>query len=229
MELRKKGILVLMIFIAFLRLTAKDVTESYLKSKPNGNTLDEKKWDKLKDDYKYKSIEIDTTKKVQKAKKTPNMSMRLNWIEILAYLFVFALITLVLYLLFRYGYFGSKELKNKKTLFSVIENPEDIDSLDIDPLLAEALKNKEFRLALRLKYLALLKLLSNQGLIKWKREFTNRNYADQLRESTFYGSFIQSTFIYESGWYGNYVVDEGVYLKSEQLFKQIENQIKEYV
>lgn len=229
MELRKKGFLVLLIFGTFLGLTAKDVTESYLKSKPNGNTLDEKKWSKLKDDYKYKSVAIDTTQKEQKAKKTPNISIGGDWIEMLAYLFVFALITLILYLLFRYGYFGNNELKNKKTLFSVIENPEDIDSLDIDPLLADALKNKEYRLALRLKYLALLKLLSNQGLIKWRREFTNRNYADQLRESTFYGSFIQSTFIYESGWYGNYAVDESVYLKSEQLFKQIENQIKEYV
>ena len=134
-----------------------------------------------------------------------------------------------MYLLFRYGYIGNKELKNKKTQFSILENPEDINSLDIDPLLADALKNQDYRLALRLKFLSLLKMLSKQGILRWRRELTNRHYADQLRDTSLYSLFLRTTFIYESGWYGDYTVDANTYSTAANLCDQIENLTKEYV
>ena len=229
MDLRKIGLLAILVLSMFWNINARDVTDNYLSSKPGGNTLDKTTWEKLKDDYKYKTIEIDTTQRIGDGPRIPKISPMVNWLKMLAYLFVFALIVLVLYLLFRYGYIGNKELKNKKTQFSILENPEDINSLDIDPLLAEALKNQDYRLALRLKYLALLKMLSNQGILRWRRELTNRHYADQLRETSLYSLFIRTSFIYESGWYGDYAVDANTYATAAKLYDQIENLTKEYV
>lgn len=225
----KIRLLILLTLCCFLPASATDVTDNYIKSKPQGNSLNEKQWDKLKDDYKYKSIQIDTTRKNKNDLKIPNISGGFNWFKILAYLFVFALIVLVLYLLFRYGYFGDGNIKNKKTIFSIVDNPEDINDLDIDPLLSEALKNKNYRLALRLKYLALLKHLSATGMIKWKRELTNRHYADQLRESEIYNLFLRCSYIYELGWYGNYEVDEAMFLRVQLLYQQITNLKEEHV
>lgn len=65
----------------------------------------------------------------------------------------------------------------------------------------------QFDVAVRLLYIQLLKELQDGGLIKYRRDFSNRDYQNQLRNSTFLNDFREVTADYERYWYGKYPIE----------------------
>ena len=220
--LRKVGLVFLMLILNLNSAYTANLTDDYLKSKPGGNTLDKKRWEKLKDDYKYKSIKIDTTQKVKV--NPPSEFGNSGWFKVFVWLAVILLAGFIIYLLARLGFLDNKSLQ-KKVSFDINMEPEDINTLEIDPLLAAALKNKDYKLATRLRFLTLLQVLNNRKLIQWKRDRTNREYIHQLREKDIYGPFRQICLIYESVWYGNYPINEEQYSMVGKKFTHISSLI----
>lgn len=212
-------------FIAFIVLSSfnpcysADVTNDYLQSKPGGNSFDTKRWEKLKENYKYKTPKIDNTKSKTQNLIKPFFSGSSAFLRLLAYILIFLLIALVVYLLVRNAFLGDKLLKKKSLNFDISNDPEDINDLEIDPLLMEALKKGDYRLATRFRFLALLQLLNQRKYINWKRENTNRYYVQQLFGNEIQLSFKQLALIYESIWYGDYFIDEARYQLIDKLFK----------
>lgn len=74
-------------------------------------------------------------------------------------------------------------------------------------LLQRAENNGQFDVAVRLLYIQLLKELQDGGLIKYRRDFSNRDYQNQLHRSTFLNDFRDVTADYERYWYGKYTID----------------------
>lgn len=70
----------------------------------------------------------------------------------------------------------------------------------------EALERAEaegaHRLAVRLRYLLLLRVLDEQGWIEARPEKTNRQYVNEVRASTFHDAFRDLTARFEYVWYG---------------------------
>ena len=92
---------------------------------------------------------------------------------------------------------------------------ENIEELEIDRLLREARESGNYRLVIRIQYLALLKALNSNGLIKWERDKTNREYAMELfSKEALYHEFRTLTLAYETVWYGEHEIDV---LGSEQI------------
>ena len=212
--------LVLIFILSFNQGYSADVTNDYLQSKPGGNSLDNKRWEKLKEDYKYKTPKLNKTKS-----RTPNLgkpffSGSSAFLSLVAYLLIFLLIALVVYLLVRNGFLGDKSLQKKSVNFDILNEPEDINDLEIDQLLIGALKNGDYRLATRLNFLTFLQLLNQKKYIKWKRESTNRDYTQQILGSEIHWYFRQLALIYESVWYGDSLIDEFHYQSIDKLFKQ---------
>jgi len=131
--------------------------------------------------------------------------------------FIFQLIPYILVLLavglivFKFYQLDPRILfrKNKHLKGEVLNaESEDIYKIDIDTLLADALREKHYRLAVRFSYLKVLRLLSDRDLIKWKLHKSNIDYQMELRGNTFHEDFKLSTRYFDFIWYGNQLPEE---------------------
>ena len=85
---------------------------------------------------------------------------------------------------------------------------EDIRKLNIDDIISEAIKNKNFKRAVRYLYLELLKELDKRELILWKINKTNRDYANELAKRNLKKEFKELSLYYEYVWYGDFEISE---------------------
>ena len=100
--------------------------------------------------------------------------------------------------------------------FSASED--DLQNMDLPNAIADAEKDGNFRLALRLQYLKSLKHLSDNRLINYTINKTNHDYARELAGSPYAESFSRITFLYEFGWYGDFPVDREMYERIREIF-----------
>lgn len=140
------------------------------------------------------------------------------------------LIFLVIGLLFLIFYFISKSsnatLINDDEITDIqIEDLEDLQEMDLEKLLNEALTVKNYRLAIRILYLKTLKLLNEKNLIEWKNEKTNYDYIQELSNPSLRPKLDRSTYVYEYVWYGEVALTEDKYRVLEPEFKLFEKDI----
>ncbi len=113
----------------------------------------------------------------------------------------------------------------KKDTEKLISEEEDIDEMDIDKLLANAIKNKAYRLATRYYYLSLLKSLTHQKHIAYHKDKTNSEYVFEIENKEIRKQFSYLSYIYSYVWYGEFSVDEGKFeiieSKYQSFFKTI--------
>ncbi|MFY7829087.1 MAG: DUF4129 domain-containing protein [Flectobacillus sp.] len=98
---------------------------------------------------------------------------------------------------------------------------QDIHALDFDTSIEEALSNQQYRLAIRLYYLQVLKGLSNQELIEWRLNKTNRSYIYELKSPELRQEFESLTTLFEYIWYGDFLI-------STTEFESIQNQFSNF-
>lgn len=88
---------------------------------------------------------------------------------------------------------------------------ENIHEVDFPTRIAEAEAAGDFRLATRLGYLAVLKTLSDQGLINWQPDKTNHAYLHELSNNELRSSFREATQQFEYVWYGELPLAAALY------------------
>ena len=79
---------------------------------------------------------------------------------------------------------------------------EDLHALDLDTLLTQAEADRNYRLAVRLGYLRVLRQLSDKELIQWKPDKTNHDYLFELPNGPLPAAFRELTRQFEYVWYG---------------------------
>jgi Domain of unknown function (DUF4129) len=102
---------------------------------------------------------------------------------------------------------------------------EDIYSINFNEAIEEAISRKNFRLAIRLFYLRLLKELADKELIRWKINKTNIDYSRELSVTIYGQGFDEVTNIYEYAWYGEFEVEEDSFLQIRNVFHQFQQKI----
>jgi len=85
---------------------------------------------------------------------------------------------------------------------------ENVHEMDFDTLISNALKNKDYRLAIRFLYLKNLKFLSDKEIINWNANKTNYSYQYEISNSILRSKFLETTLIFDYIWYGEFSVDE---------------------
>ena len=121
------------------------------------------------------------------------------------------------YLVYRLFLSNSSFLsRNRKNIASDIAVVEEENANDPDSLLRNAIKNGNYRLAVRYLYLQSLRRLSEKKFIEINTNKTNYEYVTEIRKHKFANEFASLTLQYEYVWYGEYPVDE-------RLFEQIQN------
>lgn len=152
--------------------------------------------------------------------------------DIFGFLLIGVLIALVFVIL--YFMLGKDNLfkpRSKKIealdLKSIEQIEENLEEYDVSHYLQQAIDNKQYRIAIRLHYLLIIKELSAQKFIKWKRDKTNRNYLYETQDYPFAQNFRRSTNIFEKVWYGERDVTEGDFSMIHSHFSSLNNEINQ--
>lgn len=102
---------------------------------------------------------------------------------------------------------------------------EAIEDVDLPSLLGAAIARREWRAAVRLRYLVALQRLDARGVVAWSRDKTNRAF---VREATVRGgadvgrAFGDVTRAFETVWYGGLSVDEARFAQIEARFDRLD-------
>lgn len=98
---------------------------------------------------------------------------------------------------------------------------EHIERIDFEALIAEALAQQNYRLALRYRFLKLLKELSQKGHIQWHYEKTNSDYYTELKRDSLKQGFRDVSYLFEYVWYGEFPLDEHGYQRAGGRFDEL--------
>ena len=216
-----------------------DETKVYLKEKINIKPFDGNRWDGLAKDLKYNKFP--KAKKIKKTNSQENTQNNFSpepifdavtfeefaqWLLILLTVFILAFV--VYKAVVGDAIIVNKQIHRTKAPTSLREIETNLHEADVEGFLKEALKEKKFRLAIRLYYLAIIKQLSVKRAIVWKKDKTNGHYLRELRAHKHpkLKEFRNVTRIFEYVWYSNMDFDGGQFQEVRIDFKELLTAIK---
>ena len=97
---------------------------------------------------------------------------------------------------------------------------------DINALISEAIKQRNYRLAIRYYYLLSLKKLSQSHIISWEQQKTNEDYISEIQALNLKSDFTNITRIYDYVWYGEFAIDALKFETLKSQFESLNNTIK---
>jgi hypothetical protein len=140
-------------------------------------------------------------------------------LNILKYALIIAAIVTIVFILLKNNVRSLFYGKSAKTIIDYSELEEDIHKIDFNELISKAIYEKDYRRAVRLHFLKLLKELTDKNLIAWKIDKTNKDYYIELSNTSYSKQFNELTFLYEYIWYGNFELNEDDYNTTINKFK----------
>lgn len=168
------------------------------------------------DDYEVKRIEkekkINESSKRDRNKEVNPGSMNVWLIVIMA---------LVLALILGFLFFNGprdEEVKNDK-----IDDlpPSEIPKSELELMLEAALADGDYRRAIRVYFIFIMKDLSEKGWINWQKKKTNLLYIREMKERPFSEDFNKTVSVYEVAWYGKRKITEADYKTVEPLLQKL--------
>jgi len=146
-------------------------------------------------------------------------------VEVLIYIILIAIALYIIIRLFVGTNAASFFTKKSKVLAPLTFEEEDIEKIDLEALITNALKQQDFRLAIRYMYLKTLKDLSVKNLIEWHFEKTNIDYYKELKSPVLQQNFKIVSYLYEYIWYGEFDLDNDAYKNAEKEFNNLNKAI----
>jgi len=212
-------------------LWANGATDSYQNEPLSNSKLDKTQWQKSVEGLNYKPIPKPEPKSTNgnTVRNLPNINMpKLSFSEQWGRLLLISILVLGIgFILFRVMVNINDSPINVRQQIQTVEDIEkNIHEADIDRFLREALTAQQYRLAVRLYYLAIIKELSLKGKIQWQRDKTNGAYLREMRnQSQLYSTFSHLTLIFEYVWYSNSGFNQENYAQVEPEFASFLKQI----
>lgn len=202
--------------------TPRDLTVTRQESdkKYRKEAFDKDEWKKIVGNTSYD----EKSQKEQPRKKgaMPNFAIDPLAVKIVGYTVIFGLLGYLIYLFIKQAIKDpNRKVPGIAHLFTDQTNPEHVADLDLDSLLQDALTQNNLRLAVRLYYIKLLKHLNNEGFIRWEKNKTNRDYANELISMGFANQFKKLMVAYEYVWYGERTPSTEEFRLLEGTFKKL--------
>lgn len=141
--------------------------------------------------------------------------------NIFKYLLIAAAIGIIIYLLLKNNFRALFYGKSASVQIDFSEFEEDIHKINFDMLIEEAIAKKDFKKAIRLHFLKLLKELTDKNLIVWQIDKTNNDYSIELSNSKYSAQFKELALLYEYIWYGDFQLDETNFISTIAKFKDL--------
>jgi hypothetical protein len=187
--------------------------------------LSPERWEELAKGYEYQLPEPPKEQTIRSLPEETDPSSSAWWGVLIAFLAIAFL--LWLYWKLEGSSASARNRRNYGPLSVDVQQVErQLDRADLPSLLREALQSGNYPLALRLRYLMLIRALADTGLIQWKPDRTNGYYVRVLKDSPHAPEFREQTRIYETIWYGNQTLDAEAFGRLEPRFVQLETNIR---
>ena len=207
----------------------KDVytTRAYMDEDVGSKKFDDKKWKEVVGDLTYEEDVVKDKKPKEKKNKSGGWSFPAGSAELLKMVSFVAVFILFAFILYYVSKNTTLSQSIKKMKPSDVHAPvENIEELDIDGLLRQALTDGDLRVAVRIRYLMLLKKLNEAGLIAWKKNKTNRDYLSELYgRNSCYDDVRELTLAYEIVWYGEHSVSSDSFQRLTGEFESVNRHI----
>ncbi|MFV8226074.1 DUF4129 domain-containing protein [Christiangramia aquimixticola] len=146
-------------------------------------------------------------------------------ISILPFLLILGLLILIIWLFSKLDP-GGKILQKPAAMEVFLSDEEElIKNEDLDSLIKNAVKNQNYRLAVRYHYLKELRRLDELNIIEYQYQKTNKEYVLEIVDLELRNLFLDITKLYEFIWYGNFRVSEGDYHLAEAGFNNLDHRL----
>ncbi|MCU0382923.1 MAG: DUF4129 domain-containing protein [Cyclobacteriaceae bacterium] len=199
----------------------------------NSETVTIKKFDEAK----WKEVIADETFVEQKPKeerKRNNFDPDLSALspalqivlKIIGYIAIGFILAGIVYLIIKNTTTSTGTAKRKSDLFDTITKAiDDINLVDLDQWLKQALENGNLKAAIRVYFLITLRNLQQAGLVKYQKDKTNRDYIFEMANKPHAEQFRKATQTYEWVWYGDQEIDKEQFDVFQTTFVNINNQV----
>ncbi len=133
----------------------------------------------------------------------------LQGLSVFGYILIGVFIVLIGFLIFKL--FVNAERRGKKIDVTPInldaDNPIEIPLTELERLLREALNNKDYRSAVRIYFIFIVRDLAQKNWIKWEKDKTNLHYLQEMSSKNEYQDFSAAVNYFEVIWYGKRELD----------------------
>jgi hypothetical protein len=208
-----------------LRPTKEELNRPYTEKK-----FSKTEWKRIVGETNYTEDQLEEKKK-EEEKSKPYRGSSLAWnpavLKIAGYVLITVLIGAVIYYLFKNAMQDKGTGKSTLNTDPLLYDNRHIDEVgedDIEKLLRDALERNDFRAAVRIYYIRLLKHLHSTGFIAWKKDKTNRDYAAELATVSFTRDFRKLMTAYEIIWYGERTPSLEEFRKLQVNFNDLQHQ-----
>jgi len=208
-----------------------ETTPSYQQEEVNKRTFNQSDWEQAVGDIDYsKDLERAKPKKKKEPKERRDISFNPGFSKSFATVLLVIIGIALLVLLLRLTLGAQAKARNKKIkatqeAISLEEIEENLTANDPTNLIDQAIQNGNYRLALRLYYLKIIRELSLTGAIEWKKDKTNGDYLRELKKNQLRSPFRSVTIAFERIWYGNRLLDREEFMRIQPEFDHLLNTI----
>jgi hypothetical protein len=145
-----------------------------------------------------------------------------GWIDFLTYLGYIVIIGVIIFIIYKLvlNYSGNEEGKAVELNFDEVP-PSEIPKTELERRLEEALSKEDYREAVRIYFIFIIKDLSSKNWISWERKKTNMSYLMEMRNKPQFNLFNETVSIYDIVWYGNYTITRSNFNEVEPKFKKL--------
>lgn len=229
-------LLITLIFIALPMLSSAQY--SYEEQSLKEGTFNKKNWEKAVQDLNYSEGQKTKKKKVEKeleeGRRTEDyeptwsnktMLQGSNTLKIIFFSIAILALVFVIWKIVQ----AQMKLKNpkvRKKIEHIDEVIEDIHETDLERFLREALASDNYKMAIRVYYLMIIKDLSDKKMITWKKDKTNNAYVREMRTTEYYQNFRDITRDFERSWFGEKEIQQADFQKLQPQFEGFVNSIK---
>lgn len=189
---------------------SKNATQHYLEQpiKPKG--MDRDTWDKKRKGMEFgEKLEEKPKEDTSQAHQDDGSNFSLNLgplAQIILIVSIILMLALLVFAVVQQGWFNSNTRisgGDSKRILNLEDIEENLHESDLDRALRLALEAGDYRMAIRIYYLSVIKELSALNWIKWKRDKTNGQYVREMGEKPGNEAFRQLTVAFDRVWYSD--------------------------
>ena len=181
---------------------------------------------KSQDEFWYADQSFARNKKPEKASSPKGSFFTSRAFETL--LILLAVAVFVMLLVVYLGQNNAMVFRRSKTVAAKGEQDDfekDIFSISYDKEISRAEQDGNYRMAIRLRFLHLLKTMNERQIIRYLQKRTNLDYLMQLHGTDWYRSFFPLVRHFEYSWYGKFEVNAEQYARVRADFDEIQKSL----
>jgi len=211
----------LIFFVLFFALAPKHHAQ-----KDTVMQLNQKEWQEVTKGIDYTETFISPdNKKADKVKPSASSGSTFSDYKYLIYFLVLVLVGFLFVRVFNSFKINSDLSEKVVTIDSMEEIEDNLHEVNLEDLLKEALLVKNYRIALRLNFLIIIKLLSQSDKITWAKEKTNWEYYTELQDKLLADQFKEIILSFETFWYGEHPLNEYHYSLTEPVYQAMQKKL----